>query len=250
MAPSRQLFHTFAVVDSFLPDHIFREVAAFVEHAKYHPTPSGTSIWHSVEQENPSEGIDTFAWACPAVLSALPPQGRDAMLASAGILLHPSHTIIDHVIEAVCQEADLSASLLGARGTDWLGLLASAFKYHTGARATWHNDENEYRGAFIYYVHENWERSWGGELMIGDDTAKVGDGVFVLPVPNRLVILKGGTPHSVASVSIRSGGRARTSVAGFFVTEALSRKLISALRPPTGDHPQHEDDVVVSGKSI
>jgi hypothetical protein len=47
--------------------------------------------------------------------------------------------------------------------------------------------------------------------------AEPGVGRFVLPRPNRLVVLASGVPHRINRVSDDAGDRVRCSVAGFFV---------------------------------
>mgnify|MGYP003393768949 CR=1 FL=1 len=43
-----------------------------------------------------------------------------------------------------------------------------------------------------------------------------GVGYFIAPKPNRLVVLKGGTPHAVNKVRAAAGDHVRASVSGFF----------------------------------
>lgn len=79
---------------------------------------------------------------------------------------------------------------------------------------------------------------WGGELLIGSDhtsrrrprassatvfnkrSAAIDSmslGAFVVPLPNRMVIVKSGVPHRINTVDRSAGAHLRTSVAGFFV---------------------------------
>ena len=46
-----------------------------------------------------------------------------------------------------------------------------------------------------------------------------GAGEYVMALPNRLVILKQGTPHRVARVDTAAGDNVRCSIAGFFVAQ-------------------------------
>jgi len=43
-----------------------------------------------------------------------------------------------------------------------------------------------------------------------------GIGSYILPKPNRLVVIKGGTPHAIAKVRASAGRHVRASVGGFF----------------------------------
>lgn len=121
----------------------------------------------------------------------------------------------------------------------------SGYLYRAGWGLPWHEDigENtEYRGAFTYYLHDQWRGNWGGELMIladerHDDAGEgsidlaftqgtglhapshISNGVgnFVMPKSNRLVILRPRVLHSVAPVSSLAGENMRFSLAGFYI---------------------------------
>jgi hypothetical protein len=43
-----------------------------------------------------------------------------------------------------------------------------------------------------------------------------GFGSYVVPKPNRLVAIRGGTPHAIAKVRASAGSHVRASVGGFF----------------------------------
>lgn len=229
MSPSDRHCESFAVIDSFLPDETFQTVSTYVHQLEYRQTSPGMSIWHAIENENPRQSIQTYAWASSRIAERLTDPIRAELRSSASMLIHPSGTPVDLVLEAVREEAGRASALVGKEGSDWVGILSSAFAYPPGARAAWHTDDHEYRGAFIYYVHDRWEKDWGGELLLEDQLLGVGDGHYVAPLPNRLVILKGGIPHSVTRVSARTGGLARTSLSGFFVVQAFSNTLLAAL---------------------
>jgi Rps23 Pro-64 3,4-dihydroxylase Tpa1-like proline 4-hydroxylase len=120
----------------------------------------------------------------------------------------------------------------------WNGFSLSAWVYQPGAGLEWHSDTGRI-AAYIYYMHPEWRSSWGGELLIAADGARLsgaqaaepsrcGDpkaaresvcetgGVFVYPRPNRLVILRGGIPHCVKKVEGAAGKVFRASLSGFF----------------------------------
>lgn len=98
--------------------------------------------------------------------------------------------------------------------------------YQPGAELTWHND-GHLPGAYTFYIHDDWESNWGGELMISDpvktevpsrgvldhrqDVLDPGMGRYVMPIPNRLVIMEGNEIHKVARAI-----RTRKSFTGFF----------------------------------
>ncbi len=122
--------------------------------------------------------------------------------------------------------------------------VASSYLYRAGWGLSWHNDAGPYCGAFAYYIHENWKANWGGELMILPEArlttpvpgainlgyeqgggfkepayCERGEGSFIMPKPNRMVILSKALLHSVNPVSIKAGENMRFSIAGFFISK-------------------------------
>lgn len=147
---------------------------------------------------------------------------------------------MQHVIEALLGQPELYEGLV--RDT-WTHVSARPYVYPRDTGLSWHVDDSElYAGAFIYYAHPRWDAHWGGELLIAElaaDTADepeevpimayrfetqayserlldMGCGNFVMPKPNRLVLLA-GAPHMIARVSPAAGHNVRASVSGFFL---------------------------------
>jgi Rps23 Pro-64 3,4-dihydroxylase Tpa1-like proline 4-hydroxylase len=97
--------------------------------------------------------------------------------------------------------------------------------YEPGAEISWHRDYSSI-ASYSYYIHDEWRSEWGGQLMTTDATDQQGDngnvfehrqdvmtpgiGQYYEPVPNRLVLIKGGL-HKVNRVQHR-----RMSFTGFF----------------------------------
>jgi len=117
----------------------------------------------------------------------------------------------------------------------WSSFTIRAYLYPSGSGLTWHTDR-KCVAAYVYYVHELWDPAWGGEILLdmseqnepvcktAADTklypsypgVTASRGVFYLPMPNSLVLFRGGTPHCVKKVEPAAGNRARASVSGFF----------------------------------
>ena len=123
--------------------------------------------------------------------------------------------------------------------------VVAAYLYRSGWGLPWHEDigeQAEYMGAFTYYLHDHWRGNWGGELMILRDERHAdasadsidlafaqgtglhspshvenGVGTFIMPKPNRLVILRPHVLHSVKPVADLAGENMRFSLAGFYV---------------------------------
>jgi len=142
-----------------------------------------------------------------------------------------AYDIFGSRIKEYLQTGVPSVDSLGLRGLKEFSF--RAYKYGPGTGLTWHTD-GPFPGAFAYYAHDKWMPHWGGVLLVGKraravDSASVHrsfyryavpetfeQGDFVLPAPNRLVILRGGAPHSITPVTAAAGDRFRLSLSGFF----------------------------------
>ncbi|MFF3335158.1 2OG-Fe(II) oxygenase [Streptomyces sp. NPDC002888] len=145
-----------------------------------------------------------------------------------GLASYPSGDSADEVVEALLEAEDSLAAWIGLRGSAWDFLTCTPYLYPVGSGLSWHDDAKDRSGSFVLYVHEDWKSSWGAELLIahnmGERKASVERyqgintdlGQYVAAVPNRLVVIKAGTPHSVRSVSARAGENLRMSMTGFF----------------------------------
>jgi len=128
----------------------------------------------------------------------------------------------------------------------WDRVSVRPYVYPQETGLSWHCDDSEiYAGAFIYYAHPHWNAHWGGELLIAERDPErdeelgempimghrfetesyserlleMGCGNFIMPKPNRLVLL-GGAPHMIARVHRAAGAAIRASAAGFFLRPA------------------------------
>lgn len=97
--------------------------------------------------------------------------------------------------------------------------------YEPGAEISWHRDYASI-ASYSFYIHNEWRSEWGGQLLTTDaedtqhnngtvfdhrqDVMTPGIGQYYEPLPNRLVIIKGGL-HKVNRVQHR-----RKSFTGFF----------------------------------
>jgi hypothetical protein len=131
----------------------------------------------------------------------------------------------------------------------WTQLSLQPYLYPPGCGLSWHLDGGTRAAAFIYYAHPHWHPAWGGELMVATgagaemaarspahirtfdrfygkfDVTGLLDGeggTFIFPTPNRLVLLRGGTPHCIKKVEEEAGGAFRASIAGFFSNPAMA----------------------------
>jgi Rps23 Pro-64 3,4-dihydroxylase Tpa1-like proline 4-hydroxylase len=173
---------------------------------------------------------------------------------SAGVHLRhnvcPTGRGIDIIINKIQVNAGAISRYAGVPGDDWDYFTASPFIYPGGSQLSWHDDGSGRSGAYSFYTHPDWNVQWGGELFLLDRSASSllaeigqshpslvelycgshldnslenallmehGHGRFVFPKPNRLVVIRGDTYHSIRRVEASAGHHARCSVAGFFM---------------------------------
>lgn len=116
--------------------------------------------------------------------------------------------------------------------------------YPADTALSWHDDGKDKLGAYSYYTHPSWNVLWGGELQIADHAPieslgkdntvtannqslhnrveneflmEIGSGVYIMPKPNRLVLLAPKTLHMVRRVDKNAGNNCRMSLQGFFI---------------------------------
>ena len=157
---------------------------------------------------------------------------------------YPTGTPYDEFFSAFEARLPIISSFLDIPQPE-IKLVLSAYLYRAGWGIPWHEDAGEgaeYKGAFSYYLHKEWRGNWGGELMILADErlaeekagsidlaftqgtglaapSHIGGGIgtFLMPKPNRMVIMRPGVVHAVNPVSALAGEMMRFSLAGFYV---------------------------------
>ncbi len=180
--------------------------------------PLGSVVVHSAPSPHTGAGAES-PWGAPAHV-------------------YPTNTHIDRLIEEVSLSGKALEPLVGEQGRDWTIFTARAFIYPKETGLSWHTDHGVLSGAFSYYAHPVWNSRWGGEVLVAaipegasvygsgsafDDRSlnevlqRIGAGQYVSPKPNRLVVIKGGTPHRINPVHPAAGAQVRCSVSGFFV---------------------------------
>lgn len=153
--------------------------------------------------------------------------------------IYPTGDVIDDLFHTVLCIQEKIMPVVGKKGDDWYRFSAATFVYPPGAGLSWHTDQFDYNGAFVFYLSQEWKPSWGGELLLQSPITENADdethnlinqkeydlGYFVAPKPNRLIILKSGTPHKINRVSPSAGENFRFAFSGFFIKPTLDRQL-------------------------
>jgi hypothetical protein len=213
----------YVVVDDFLDEETWTKVWSDFQFTELHPVTRTVGAW-KLDDGTPLGGKEIVA---PRPGPESPKLGEAPLeLLLAEVLKHP----------------DYYRELLGE---DWSRVSARPYVYPKETGLSWHVDDSDhYAGAFIYYAHPYWNAHWGGELLLAEMMEEseeegempimahrfetetyserlmdVGSGTFIMPKPNRLVLLS-GAPHMVARISPAAGASVRASVSGFFLRGA------------------------------
>jgi hypothetical protein len=235
----------FRVYDDVLPAARFRQVWRYVQAQEFEfvQRERWFKVWR-LDDGEPLWGPEILTAGAAASVAARRRDGSE----HPQDLIFPTGRAIDHVIAAVQRISRTCAPLIGTSPRDWSGLTAQSYLYPPGSGLSWHKDSSDRTGAFIYYAHPYWNVTFGGELLIaerGDNRSRATDrrrrrqprpvgphldnqaenrallargvGSFVHAKPNRLVILRGGTPHMIKAVTAAAGNNVRCSISGFFV---------------------------------
>lgn len=160
----------------------------------------------------------------------------------------PTGDIVDEFLGCLDSVIPSLSNIIGKPGESWLGTTFKPYIYPEGCGLSWHQD-GVYSGAFIFYANPVWKASWGGELFLAEhapnadirlshafgDGRKVmigghldsttennvllekGLGTYVMPKPNRLVVLGGGIAHKINRVNTGESSQPRVSCSGFFI---------------------------------
>jgi hypothetical protein len=154
---------------------------------------------------------------------------------------YPTETPYDLFFQTMEQHSAMIAELVGCPEAA-IRYVVAAYLYRAGWSLPWHDDAGDYRGAFAFYIHDEWKANWGGELMILTEErlfepregaidlgfkqgagfpqpafAQHGKGEFVMPSPNRIVFMRRALIHSINRVSPLAGENMRFSLSGFFL---------------------------------
>ena len=219
---------SFLVIDDFLDEEAWTDVWSMFQFSDLAPVTRTAGAW-KFDDGAPMGGDEIVT----------PPRDADLETGDGQPGQFPSGTALDHVLAAVLGHAATFAPLVG---TEWAHVTARTYVYPTGSALSWHGDDTAlYAGAYIYYAHPDWNAHWGGELLLAETSAaddlpimahrfddegysaslmEHGEGRFVMPKPNRLVVL-GNAPHMVSPVRAAAGSNVRASVSGFFLREAI-----------------------------
>ncbi|NOK18521.1 2OG-Fe(II) oxygenase [Corallococcus carmarthensis] len=164
--------------------------------------------------------------------------------------IHPTGKGIDLVVEKILSIKAQFVDWVGAHGEDWSHFFCRPYIYAANMGLSWHRDnQNQTTGAFTFYCHPTWNVQWGGELLVADaesrnfefpQTQLLGDerrflgthldntpenealletgaGMYILPKPNRLVVVPAGVLHGIKKVDPAAGSNVRVSLQGTFM---------------------------------
>jgi hypothetical protein len=220
---------TYAVFDRVLGAEQFSAVHRYIRNE------ARLNYVHHVQYQDVWHPLDGMPLSSPQVVLEVEARGK-RYAAKLGPELdgpthysYPSDCAIDYVVAVLLRKLDALVPWIGTPVVHWKSLIANAFVYPQGTSLDWHLDSGRYTGAFTFFAHDHWRPPWGGELLLADERVAPDRwnecGAFVVPRPNRLVILRGGTLHKVHKVTARAGENHRCAVSGFFAVRPLAELL-------------------------
>lgn len=188
---------------------------------------------------------ERVAWM-PGDVAALLPPGTP--VESVPIRFYPTGKPYDLILDVVRRASSDYPHIFGRAGADWVGVLASLYAFPSGTGLSWHTDAVDFSGAFIFYAHPHWDVQWGGELFVADPSTRYerirdaahdfdnrhesevllrrGIGRYIMPKPNRLVLLAPGNPHKIAKVAPGAGDHVRASFSGLFIAPSAAERFV------------------------
>lgn len=212
----------FSIVDDFLDEQTWTSLWSDYQFMELLPVTRTLGAW-KLDDGVPLGGQEVL-------VPRQPPEGNE----------QPTPSPLEQLAATILSNPDQHRELIG---DDWDRISARPYIYPQGTGLSWHVDDHElYAGAFIYYAHPHWNAHWGGELLVAERDPEaeqeqgelpimahrfetepyserlldMGCGNFIMPKPNRLVLLA-GAPHMVARINPAAGAAVRASVSGFFL---------------------------------
>ncbi|TGD70938.1 hypothetical protein E4634_20255 [Mangrovimicrobium sediminis] len=238
----------FVVIDDFLAPDAFEQMWRWFQVAPFfaNDTRGLHGAWR-LDDGRVFRGPDVYYGALAAEVAQ----------AHEGAFAHPTGTALDLLVEAFAGCGDLYADLVGRQGRDWRTVAMAPRLYERGSALYWHRDTpSVVTGSVTYYAHPDWNVQWGGELFVAHPSAlqipdshgpsmiapkevmgrgmvqlsghldnrevnealmDAGMGYYLMPKPNRMVILKTGNPHMISAVKPAAGDHVRASVTMFLI---------------------------------
>lgn len=238
----------FMVIDDFLPDDQFEQMWRWFHVAPFFPNDMrGLHGAWRLDDGRVMRGPDVYFGEVAEQVAA----------SNEGAFAHPTGTGLDLLLEQFSRQGEAYESLVGAERQDWRTLAAAPRIYERGSSLYWHRDTpSVVTGSCTYYAHKEWNVQWGGELFIAhpdalsipeergpsmltpqevmgrgmvqlsghldnsevnDELLRMGMGYYIMPKPNRIVIMRTGNPHMISKVQPAAGDHVRLSVTMFLI---------------------------------
>ena len=238
----------FMVIDDFLAPADFEQMWRWFQVAPFFPNDSrGLHGAWRLDDGRVFRGPDVYYGKVAEQVAA----------AYEGAFACPTGTALDLLVDTFARSTELYSQLVGTEGKDWRTIALAPRLYERNSSLYWHRDTpSVVTGSVTYYSHPEWNIQWGGELFIAHPSAlqipdeygpsmihpkevmgrgmvqlsghldnaevnqqlmEAGMGYYVMPKPNRLVVMKTGNPHMISKVHPAAGDHVRASVTMFLI---------------------------------
>ena len=217
MNPIIKKYKNAIVIDHFLPSETFERLSRLTEEMDY--TYAAKTKWqkqYDIVETPPLEGPVYFSKPLSFGERNFP---------------SPSDEALQQFVIAMHDRIKLIEEMIYPEKTPWDVFGIRPFLYARGSSLGWHTDGAK-AGAYTYYLHSEWKADWGGELCVleCEPGAHVENSSGMtypseltqydvkqfFPLPNRLVIIRGGSWHRVARIEAAAGSHLRRAISGFF----------------------------------
>jgi hypothetical protein len=218
------------VFDDFLPGELMEELLRYANDSEY------------MEARNDNYGDVWGGGGATAMRGVTTLFRPDAKYKEGEGPRYPTGTTLDRFIDAVHAIVAAHPEAAGGIATPEDAIGVTPWIYRAGAGLSMHRDRG-CSGAFIYYVHREWNFHWGGHLLVLDPRTRPdlapetreqsylwldeeernriasdpGLATCVLARPNRIVFLHPRVLHMVTRIDAAAGDHARISFGGYFL---------------------------------
>lgn len=238
----------FLVVDDFLGSEALQELWYWFQVAPFFSNDlRGLHGAFNLDDGRVMRGPDIYAG----------PVAQEVARAKQGSFAHPTGTAIDLLVDAFLGAASQFEKVVGSWGKDYRTVALAPRLYERGSGLYFHRDSpSVVTGSCTFYVHPEWNVQWGGELFVAHPSTRAipedhgphmraprevmgrgptqlaahldnrelnaalmesAMGQYIMPKPNRLVVMQTGNPHMVNKVQPAAGDRVRASVTMFLI---------------------------------
>ncbi|TDR79725.1 2OG-Fe(II) oxygenase [Paludibacterium purpuratum] len=144
----------FLMLDNLLAPEELCAVQLYMQFENY--TPVHANGWSKAWRVNDGQPLSSGSYLCGRGGKKIAPSQQNAI-----------NIVAERILSL---ESEIDSFL--EKFLEWDFISLTTFLYPNGAGLGWHEDDCQYKGAFIFYAHPEWKPSWGGELCIAGEVSE------------------------------------------------------------------------------